>query len=127
MNQPVRQCLLATLFIILLSAGGVAAVGTDSPMNQPDQTGNDTMGGQVPALPQIPDIKFHEAGAPPELPGNSAGVFASEEKERIKVIYDPATEKDRGTMITLVIAFGISLALNIYLATSLLSARKGMM
>ena len=42
------------------------------------------------------------------------------------MVYDKDTEKDRGILFTLIIAFGISLALNIYLATSLIAAKRGM-
>lgn len=125
MCQPLKQILLAMILCILLSpalgrASGIGAA--DTPLSQPEQSANDTVTGTVPVLPQVPDIKYHEAGAPP--PEASESAPSSGQKDQIKVVYDPETEQDRSKMIALVIAFGISLALNIYLATSLFSARR---
>ncbi len=126
MHQPVRVILLVLLLSILTlpavgSAGGVLPETTH---DQPGQSINDAVTDQIPALPQMPDIKFHEAGAPPDTVTNSSNISPENQKERIKVIYDTDTEKDRGKTMVLVIAFGISLALNIYLATALFSARR---
>lgn len=48
----------------------------------------------------------------------------TDSKSQIKIVYDPETESTHKTQIALIIAFGISLVLNIYLATSLLAARR---
>jgi hypothetical protein len=132
MHQPVRQSLLIiVLSLFLLPAiGSAGGVGVESPPGRPEQTVNDTVSSQIPGLPQLPDVKFHEAGAPPDALANpdshSPNISPEDQRARIKVVYDPETETDRGKMMALVIAFGISLALNIYLATALFSAKRGM-
>ncbi len=128
MKRPERRILLVMLLALLLAppAGIAGGVGTDTPPPQQDQSVNDTVSGPIQVLPQVPDIKFHDAGAPQETTGNSTNAAPEEHKDRIKVVYDTETEQDRGKMIALVIAFGISLALNIYLATALFTARRRM-
>ena len=56
--------------------------------------------------------------------GQESGSTQGAGKDHIKVVYDPDTEKDRGVNMMLVIAFGVSLALNIFLGTSLFASRR---
>lgn len=123
MYQSLRQILLSLAFIVLLLPAVCCAGSLESgaTTDTSDQSVNDASSGTIPVLPQVPEIKFHEAGAPPEE--GAAGPTGGH-KERINVVYDLDTEKERGKMIALVVAFGISLALNIYLATALFSARR---
>jgi hypothetical protein len=126
MNRQLSQILpLLLLGALLFPTAGIAAgIGAESP---PDQSVNDSVPGQqIPVLPQVPEIKFHEAGAPQETQGNAATATPDTHSDRIKVIYDSETEQERGKTMALIIAFGVSLALNIFLATSLFSARRKM-
>ncbi len=127
MNRPFTQIpLILVLGIVLLPTVVIASgIGTDTPPSRQEQSVNDNVTVQMPGLPQIPDIKYHDAGAPQETGGNPSGAYQEGHKEKIKVVYDTETEQDRGKMIALVIAFGVSLALNIYLATALYSSRRG--
>jgi hypothetical protein len=93
---------------------------------------NDSLSGSAPALQQQ-ELKFTDmppAGGQPAATGESEGqgntTSLPANKEKIHVVYDKDTEKERGISLILIIAFGISLALNIYLATSLIAARRGM-
>ena len=129
-----RSLLILFLSMALLpQVTNAAHVGADSALSQPQTGATDTLSGQIPGAPQSQELKYHEMaplGSPAETSGDPGSqktkAPASAHKEQIKVVYDQETEKDRGTLITLIIAFGISLALNIYLATSLISARRGM-
>ena len=126
MNRHMSQIPLLLLLGALLAptAGIASGIGADAPQ---DQSVNDSAPGQtIPVLPQVPEIKFHEEGAPQESQGNATTVTPDTRSERIKVIYDPETEQDRGKTMALIIAFGVSLALNVFLATSLFSARRKM-
>ena len=116
-----------TLFPAIVNAGSMT---TGESKN--DSSGvNDPASGPISA-PQQLDLKYTDIA--PSGGQSAAGESEVQEKtpspsaskEKIQVVYDQDTEKDRGMLITLIIAFGISLALNIYLATSLIAARRGM-
>ena len=133
MCHPIRRGLLVLVLGIILSpAMGIAgSVGSETP---PSVSNSDASSIRItePA-PQSRDLKYTDmapsvgqsaVAGENGIQGNAPS--QSVPKAKINVVYDQDTERDRGTLITLVIAFGISLALNIYLATSLIAARKGM-
>ena len=134
MCHPFRRGLLILgLGIILSPAAGITgSVGSEA---APSYLSNsDASSTQITApAPQSPDLKYTDI-APSVgqsavtgengVQGNASTPPVS--KEKINAVYDQETEQGRGPLITLIIAFGVSLALNIYLATSLIAARKGM-
>ena len=134
MRLPIRSTLLIlALGIILSPAAGIAgSVSSEAP---PTSVSNSDASSNQIAAPASPSLDLKYTDMAPSV-GQSAvtgenGVQGNAPtpavpKEKIHVVYDQDTERDRGALITLVIAFGISLALNIYLATSLIAARKGM-
>lgn len=134
MCHPLRRGLLVLVLGIILSpATGIAgSVGSEAPPSSVSNSDASSLRITEPA-PQSPDLKYTDIA--PSV-GQSAvtgenGIQGNAPtqavpKAKINVVYDQETERDRGALITLVIAFGISLALNIYLATSLIAAKKGM-
>ena len=130
MSHLFKSSLLVLVFCITLCPVIVSAAsmsGGEAP--NPSSGGNDTLIGTTPA-PQQQEIKYTDMAPSGGQPGDSESqgknTSSPARKEKIQVVYDQDTEKDRGILITLIIAFGISLALNIYLATSLLAAKRGM-
>ena len=111
--------------------GSAASMGGGEAQNASSGV-NDPLIGSNPALQQQ-ELKYTDmapSGGQPAASGDSEGqgktTSPPARKEKIQVVYDQDTEKERGILITLIIAFGISLALNIYLATSLIAAKRGM-
>ena len=127
-----RSLLVLVLSITLFPAiGSAGSMGAGEAEKVSPGGVNDSLSGSTPAQQQL-DLKYTDiepsggqsAAGESEVQGKTPSPAVS--KEKIQVVYDQDTEKDRGMLITLIIAFGISLALNIYLATSLIAARRGM-
>jgi len=129
MSHLFKSSLLVLVFCITLCPV-IGSAGSMSGGEAPNSV-NDSLSGTNPASQQQ-EFKYTDmapSGGQPTVTGDSesqASTSPPARKEKIQVVYDQDTEKDRGILITLIIAFGISLALNIYLATSLLAAKRGM-
>jgi hypothetical protein len=121
--------LVLILCITLCPVIGSAASMSGGEAPNASSGGNDTLIGTTPA-PQQQELKYTDITPSGGQPGDSEGQGKNSsppaKQEKIHVVYDQDTEKERGISLTLIIAFGISLALNIYLATSLIAARRGM-
>lgn len=130
-----RILLVLALGGALVPAMGFAGSISGGEDKNDSSSATNSVSSPTPALQQQ-EFKYLEiapSGGHPALSGESGvqentpvPAAGKEQKEHITVVYDRETEKDRGILITLTIAFGISLALNIYLATSLIAAKRGM-
>jgi hypothetical protein len=133
MSHLIKSSLLVLILLMTLCPviGNAASMGGGEAPNASSGV-SDTLIGSNPASQQQ-ELKYTDMAPQGGQPAVSAENEGQEKttsppakKEKIQVVYDKDTEKDRGILITLIIAFGISLALNIYLATSLIAARRGM-
>jgi hypothetical protein len=129
MNHLFKSSLLVLVFCITLCPviGSAASMGGGEAPNA--SSGVDPLIGSNPALQQQ-ELKYTDmapsGGQPADSESQGKNTSPPAKQEKIHVVYDQDTEKARGMLITLIIAFGISLALNIYLATSLIAAKRGM-
>jgi len=107
------------------SEGALAALPSNSAGNDPIPGAATMPLNQGLELKPSDVTQTDSAVIPPDNAGQPTKESPSSPKnETITVAHE--VQSNRTTNILLVIAFGISLALNIYLATSLISARRGM-
>jgi hypothetical protein len=126
----IRSLLAVVLGMTLVpTVGRAGSMGSDAGLSQSPPEESPLISGHTPAVSQIPDIKYHDM-----TPGGGTQESSRERHpdnlrpqtartEQVKVIYDHETERDRNILITLVVAFGISLALNVYFASSMITSR----
>jgi hypothetical protein len=128
MSEPMKQVLLLLVFCTILiptaaRCGSIDTQGAQAPLDA---------GGQVPGqmtLPQPSDVRYTDMAVPASPSGGTEGQTGTTpppaaKNEKIVVVREQEAEHAQGVNAALTIAFGISLALNIFLFTSRIAHRK---